>query len=76
MGVNSHFQKTTFPVEFSDKKCTLDRVRQVMIKKVEKSVPFQNAGHFTDFPSTWSLNTTKIEKQLSQKWIPTEFSQK
>ena len=47
-------QKTTFQVEFSDKNCTIDKIRQIMIiceKKVEKHVPFQNGGHFTDFRS-------------------------
>ena len=50
----SHLHKTTFPVEFPDKSCPIDRVRRTMIiieKKVEKSVLFQNVGQFTDFRS-------------------------
>ncbi len=52
MGEN---QKNTFPVEVLDKNYTIDtRVRQITSiaeKNVEKSVPFQNGGHFIDFPS-------------------------
>ena len=55
--------ETTFPVEFSDKNYTIDRVPQIMhvCEKKWKSVPFQN---FTDFPSTWLLTLLNIEDIL------------
>ena len=61
-------QKTTFPVELSDKNCNIGRVRQIMIirKKLETSIPFSNGGHFTDLPSAWLCNTTKIEKHFPE----------
>ena len=42
----------------------------IICKKVEKSVLFQNGGHFshfTDFSSAWLRNTTEIEKNTFPK---------
>ena len=40
--------ETTFSVEFLNKNCTIDRVRQIIhiCENNEKSVPFQNGGYF------------------------------
>ncbi len=77
-GSDEPLQKTPFPVEFSDKNCSINRVRQIMIfwrKKVEKSVPFQTGGHFTDFLSSWLHNTTKFGKNI-RRTISTKFGVK
>ncbi len=62
--IQTPLQKTTFPVEFPDKIAPLIRVRQTMIiceKKMKKSVPFQNGGHFTD---------CAIPRKLKKKTFP------
>ena len=64
-----HFPRTIFPVEFSDKNCTIDRVRQIMIicdKNWEKNVKFQNGGHFTDFSN--HENWKKVADHHLHEW--------
>ena len=69
VGPTNAFRKP-FPVEFPDKNCTIDRVRQAMI---------QNGGHFTDFPSACLRNIYHEnwkKKTLSRSQISTKFGSK
>ena len=67
-------QKTIFPVEFFEIAPLIEYVKLWLSakNKVEKSLPFQNDGHFTDFPEITDFPV--IEKPLSR--ISTKFGSK
>ncbi len=82
-------QKTAFPLEFSDKNCTTDRVRQIMhmCKKLKKVCRLKMAAILLIFFSREKLrDTTKIKNKqinkqattttLSRRRISTKFGQK